>query len=285
MPDLPTTTFGPDAREVTRIGLGGEGVLRTRNRMNEAREVIQEAIAQGITYFDTAPAYQHSQSYLGSLWKERPKVRETVFQTSKSPGRTYDQAMADLRQSLDALHCDYLDLWQIHDLRTWEEVKQIEGPNGALKAFSEARDMGLVRHIGVTGHHDPDVLGHAVTDWPLDSVLLPVNPAEMILGGFLDGVILEAREKNMTVIGMKCLGGGRYVQPENGISAEMLLRYALNCPVDLIIVGCSTPDQVREMVSAALESGAALNSHRIEEAFRPYAARLAYYRGQIQPWP
>ncbi len=284
MPDLPTTTFGPNARIVTRIGLGGEGVLRTRNREDEAREVIQEAIAQGITYFDTAPAYQQSQSYLGSVWAEQPEVRGAVFQTSKSPGRTYDQAMADLNRSLEILHADHLDLWQIHDLRTWEEVRQLEGTNGALKAFTEARDQGLVRHIGVTGHHDPDVLGHAVAEWPLDSVLLPANAAETILGGFLDGVVSKARKRKMTVIGMKCLGGGQYVQPENGITADMLIRYALNCPVDLIIVGCSSPEHVKEMVSAAATSEAeVLNTYRIEEAFRPYAARLAYYRGQIQP--
>jgi aryl-alcohol dehydrogenase-like predicted oxidoreductase len=283
MTELPTTVFGPDAVKVTRIGLGGEGVLRTRNRKAEAREVIHEAIQQKITYFDTAPAYQDSQSYLGSVWAEQPEARDAVFQTSKSPGRRYDQAMVDLNNSLKLLNSNHLDLWQIHDLRTWEEVRQIEGAQGALKAFTTAREQGLVRHIGVTGHHDPEVLGHAVANWPLDSVLLPANPAEAILGGFLDGVVSKARERKLTVIGMKCLGGGQYVQPDRGISAEMLIQYALNCPVDLIIIGCSSPEQVKAMVSTASKwEAGGLEPQQIEEAFRPYAAKLAFYRGTLR---
>ncbi|MEJ2589290.1 MAG: aldo/keto reductase [Deltaproteobacteria bacterium] len=282
MSDIPTVPFGPDGPPVTRIGLGGEGVLRTRNRDMEARNVIHEAISQNITYFDTAPAYENSQSYLGSVWAERPELRNTVFQTSKSAARTAEPAMADLKNSLTLLHTDRLDLWQIHDLRTWEDIRQMEERGGALAAFVQAKKEGMVRHIGVTGHHDPEVLSHAVSHWSLDSVLLPVNPAETVLGGFLDGVVPAAKANQMTVIGMKCLGGGLFIQPENGVTAGMLIRYALNCPVDLVIVGCSSPDQVRQAVAAATHGGDGdARVHRLEAAFRPYAPRLAYYRGRV----
>ena len=89
-------------------------------------------------------------------------------------------------------------------------------------------------------------------NWPLDSVLLPANPAESNLGGFLDLVVQQARDRNMTVIGMKCLGGRNYVQADNGLTAEKLIRYALfGTGMDLIIVGCSTPGHVRDLVRAA----------------------------------
>ena len=77
---------------------------------------------------------------------------------------------------------DYLDLWQIHDIRSRDDITSIEGPGGALQAFIEAKDMGLARFLGVTGHHDPKILLHAVKNWPIDAVLLPVNPLEAVLG-------------------------------------------------------------------------------------------------------
>jgi len=282
MPVIPTVPFGPNGPHVTRIGLGGEGVLRTRNRDTEARNVIGEALSRKITYFDTAPAYENSQSYLGSVWAERLDLRNTVFQTSKSAQRTAEQATTELQKTLDLLHTDHLDLWQIHDLRTWEEVRQIEGTDGALTAFVQAKEKGLVRHIGVTGHHDPEVLTHAVAHWPLDAVLLPVNPAETVLGGFLDDVASQAKARNMAVIGMKCLGGGLFIQPEKGVTADILIRYALNGPVDLIIVGCSSPEQVREAVTVATDAGGMdTEASQLESAFRPNAPRLAYYRGRV----
>ena len=219
---LPTTLFTPNGPEVTRVGLGGEGVLRTFGRETEARAVIQEAIAQSITCFDTAPACSGSQAYLGSVWHEQPEARKQIFHTSKSASRKASQAMQDLEDSLTTLHTDSLDLWQIHDLRTPDDLKRLEARDGALNAFIKAREQGLVKHIGVTGHHDPKILETCVRHWPLDSVLLPANPAEAILGGFLDIVVQQARVKNMAVIGMKCLGGRNYVQPHNGLTAEKL---------------------------------------------------------------
>jgi hypothetical protein len=76
----------------------------------------------------------------------------------------------------------------------------MEGLDGALQAFVEARDAGLVRFLGVTGHHTPKILEHAVKNWPVDSVLLPVNPAEAVLGGFLDRVMTAAKDRGLAVI-------------------------------------------------------------------------------------
>ena len=69
--------------------------------------------------------------------------------------RDRETATDHLRQTLANMKTDYLDLWQVHDVRTAEEVEEIFGPGGAMEAFREAREEGLVRFIGVTGHHDP----------------------------------------------------------------------------------------------------------------------------------
>ncbi len=280
MTSLPTTAFTLQGPQVTRIGLGGEGILRTFGRQAEARSVIEEALSRGITYFDTAPAYSGSQAYLGAVWSERPQARQGIFHTSKSAERSYSGARKDLDNTLQTLGFDSLDLWQIHDVRTSEDIRRIEAQDGALQAFIQAKKEGRVKHIGVTGHHDPQILLNCVRNWPLDSVLLPVNPAETLVGGFSDRVRQEAREKGMAVIGMKCLGGGHYVQPRIEVTAQKLLRYALDTDADLIIVGCSSPQEVQELVSAA-QSGPLEDSDRaeLEAAFEPNASRLAFYRG------
>ena len=189
--------------------------------------------------------------------------------------------MADLERSISTLGVDYLDLWQIHDVRTSEELEVIAGPGGALEAFQEAKEMGKTRYIGVTGHHDPDVLTSALLEWPVDSVMIPVNPVEGVLGGFLDKTLPAAREKGLAIIGMKILGASGYVSAERGITPEKLIRYALSQDITVAIVGCSTPAHVSTLASM----GRNFEPMSLEEQdslvgwFQPYAKKLAYYRG------
>jgi aryl-alcohol dehydrogenase-like predicted oxidoreductase len=85
----------------------------------------------------------------------------------------------------------------------------------------------------------------------------------------------------MVVIGMKCLGGRNYVQEHNGLAAETLIRYALfGTGMDLIIVGCSTPEEVQDLVQAARQGPLTEDARtRLESLFAPQARRLAFYRG------
>ncbi len=280
---IQTNIFAAGSRPVTVVGLGGEGILRTSGRGSHARLVIQEALAQGITYFDSAPAYQDSEIYLGSIWKENPAVRLKVFQASKSAKRDKKGALSDLEQTLTRLHTDYLDLWQIHDIRSRGDFDAISGPAGALEAFVEAKRAGKVRNIGITGHHDPGILAKAVAEWPVDSVMLPVNPVEEILGGFLTQTLAEARNKKIAVVGMKILGASHYILPKFDITPDLLIRYGLSHSITVGIVGCSSPDEVRTLTAAGSstsELGAA-EKERIVRVFKPYARKLAFYRGVI----
>jgi aryl-alcohol dehydrogenase-like predicted oxidoreductase len=286
---IPSVPFGSTGRNVTRVGLGGEGILRTTDQGDHAGRMLEAALSEGIGYFDTAPAYSGSEGYLGELWQSHPGAREKIFHTSKSAERDKAGALADLDNTLATLGTDYLDLWQIHDVRTMDDVAAIEAPNGALAAFQEAKEASRVRHIGVTGHHDPAVLTHCVQNWPVDSVLLPVNPVEAVLGGFLDTTLPAAKDKGLAVIGMKVLGGraadfgGNYLSPEGGVTAELLLQYALSKPVTTIIVGCALPEHVATLAAAGRDETAlpAEEQRRVETAFEPYAKELAFYRGVI----
>jgi len=278
---IATRLFGKTGTNVTQVGLGGEGVLRTYNREPEAKNVIEEAAAQGIAYFDSAAAYAGSQGYYGQFWSRHSELRSRIFQTSKSAARDKEGAKADLEGTLRTMGLERLDLWQIHDLRTREDLEEIEAPGGALEAFVEARDAGRIRFIGVTGHHAPKILEYAVLNWPVDSVLMPVNPAEAVLGGFLDRVNAAAKDRGLAVIGMKTLGASHYISSENGVTAKLLLRFALSRDISTAIVGCKSPAECRALARAGREFEPL--TPEAEEGlvglFRPHARRLAFYRG------
>jgi len=276
---MKTIQIGRSGREISVVGLGGEGVLRTYDRDREAQSVIHEALHQGITYCDCARVYSDSELYYGEVWKSNPELRSSIFQTSKSASRDREGALNDLSASLQRLETDYLDLWQIHDVRTDEDFVRISGPGGALEAFISAKKNGTINNIGVTGHHDPHILSKAVVQWPVDTVLMPVNPVEVVIGGFLTDTLPKAKEKGVAVIGMKVLGAGHYIVPGLGITAQLLIRYAISCGITLAIVGCSSPQEVRELSSAAdLPLLSDSEKKEITELFAPHARELAFYR-------
>lgn len=140
--------LGKTGVDVTLIGLGGEGVLRTFGHDDEARALINRALDLGINYFESARAYSGSETYYGKALRER---RKEIFLTSKSHARDRKGALEHLQETLRNMKTDHLDLWQVHDVRTEDDIKEIFGPRGAIEAFAEAKQKGLTRFIGVKG--------------------------------------------------------------------------------------------------------------------------------------
>ena len=227
------------------MSLGGEGILRTTGRSKEAVPVILEALRLGVRYCDTAPAYQQSQDYYGEAFRSAgPQARDAVFLASKTHERTRDRALRLLDDSLRRLATDRLDLWQMHDLRDLPELDVMCGQGGkagALEAAIEAQRDGRVRFIGLTGHHDPQILLEAMRRFPFDSVLVSINPADARYRPFLPTVVAEARRRGMGVVGMKVLAAGRLVREA---PAADLIRYGA-AHADTVIVGCSSVAEVR----------------------------------------
>ena len=281
LPAIPTRLLGSTNRAVTRFGLGGEGVLRTHGLEPQAAAVIGAAVGRGVSYFDSAHAYDDSEGYYGRFWRQNPEARAKVFITSKSAARDAAGARRDLETTLARLQVSHIDLWQIHDVRKDGELAMLTRRGGALEAFLEAKKSGLVRHIGVTGHHDPLILLKAVRELPVETVLCPVNVVEGVLDGFLNGVIPEARRRKMGVIGMKVLGQGTLL--DAGFSARELLRYALAQDIDTAILGCSTPDEVGANAAVACEATpmSAAEIDALHNRARKRARQLADYRGHF----
>lgn len=280
-PKLPTRVLGSTGRTVTIFGLGGEGVLRTHAMEEKADEVISAAHMRGLSYFDSAHAYAGSEAYYGRCWRLYPDIRERVFITSKSAARDKASAQRDLETTLVRMQVEEIDLWQIHDVRTESDLAQLTRRGGALEAFLAAKASGFARHIGVTGHHDPKVLLKAVRELPVETVLLPVNIAEGVLGGFMTEVIPEARRRKMGVIGMKVLGQGTLL--DAGFSAPELLRYSLSQDIDTAILGCSTREEVyaNADVAASFTPMSVAEIDALHARVRPRVRQLADYRGRF----
>ena len=277
--DIPKRKLGKTGVEVTILGLGGEGILRTYGYEKEAYALINRAIDLGIGYFESARAYSGSETYYGSALNER---RKEVFLTSKSHARDKTGALAHLRETLRNMDTDHLDLWQVHDVRTEGDMEQIFGPDGAMEAFVEAKEKGLTRFIGVTGHHDPFILRRCIEMYDFDTVLLPVNPAEPAFESFLDNVIPLANERGMGIIGMKVYFRGFAAKIPGFEGMEPYLRFALSQPTGTVVIGCDNVSQLEENVNMAKS----FKSLSVEEAkdlvdhVAPYAKRLMYYKPQ-----
>jgi aryl-alcohol dehydrogenase-like predicted oxidoreductase len=272
---LPRRMLGGTGEEVTHLGLGGEGVLRTYGREEEAYEVIRAALDAGIRYFESARAYSGSEAYLGQRLQG---FRDQIFLTSKSHGRSRAEAEEHLHITLRNMQTDHLDLWQVHDVRTREDLEAISAPGGALEAFARAREQGKIRFIGVTGHHDPAILRQAWEIFEFDTVLLPINPAEPHHASFLP-LAQEAAAKGMGVIGMKVLCRGVLPQLFED-SLPLFINYALSQAVNVIVIGADTVGQVQELAQAALEFEPQPRElqQRLEEAVQPYARKMMYYK-------
>jgi predicted aldo/keto reductase-like oxidoreductase len=274
---LPKRPLGKTGEQVTLLGLGGEGVLRSFDRDQEAVSLIHRAIDLGITYFESARAYAGSESYYGIALRER---RKDIFLASKSHERTGDGALIHLERTLSNMKTNFLDLWMIHDVRTPKDLDQIFGANGAIKAFESARRNKLVRFIGISGHRNPTILSRAIDLFPFDAVLMPVNPAEPHYWSFIDEVLPKAQKKGMGILGMKTLSRGVCIKIFGVESIETFLRFALTQPISTVVIGCESVEQLEMNIRIAKsfqpmpikEQGILLNK------VKSYARELMYYK-------
>ena len=168
--------FGHTGHLSSRVIFGAAAFSRVnQDAADRALEVLLE---HGVNHIDTAARYGDSELRIGK-WMARH--RQDFFLATKTRERGYQAAWDDLRRSLDRLRVDAVDLWQFHNLVDAQEWEIAMGPNGALAAAVEAKEQGLIRFIGVTGHGLPIPSMHrrSLERFAFDSVLLPYNVTMM----------------------------------------------------------------------------------------------------------
>jgi aryl-alcohol dehydrogenase-like predicted oxidoreductase len=164
--------FGRTGHLSSRVIFGAAAFWKANERVEQrALDVLLE---HGINHIDVAASYGEAEDHVGA-WMEH--YRDQFFLATKTGERSHDGAWTELERSLQRLRVDSIDLWQLHNLVDEDEWKQAMGPGGALEAAIEARDRGLVRFIGVTGHGVTVAAMHlrSLERFPFDSVLLPLN--------------------------------------------------------------------------------------------------------------
>ena len=169
---IPTLDFGRTGHASTRIIFGAAAFSKVTQA--EADSTMELILQHGINHIDTAASYGESELRIGPWMKEH---RGTFFLATKTGDRTYQDAYDSIRRSLERLQTDQVDLIQLHNLVEPEEWDVAMGPGGALEAAIQARDEGLVRFIGVTGHGTTIPVMHkrSLERFDFDSVLLPYN--------------------------------------------------------------------------------------------------------------
>ena len=253
--DVPMKLYGRTGVRVTIIAQGGAR-MDLHPDVTEAAAHVRSVYEMGVNYFDCAHSYWNGKSE-EAYGIGLEGVRKNVFLTSKTTRRTRREAEQELALSLKSLHTDYLDIWQMHDVRTKEEIDRILGPGGAMEAFEAARKSGKCRFIGFTGHFDPETLAallKAYAHW--DSVLMPVHAADHAYLSFEKTALPVAVEKGVGIQAIKVFCKAFLLR---ALSPRECLAYALSMPIHVAVCGAGTRGQMEDNVRTA-------------QSFKPLAA-------------
>jgi aryl-alcohol dehydrogenase-like predicted oxidoreductase len=168
-----------EKRRIGRLGYEGSVVMfgaasLGKVTQEEADASISHALEHGVNHFDTAASYGDAELRMGP---RMPKVRDRIFLATKTGERTKEKAKEEIYRSLERLQVDNLDLLQLHSVGTLEELDKCTAKGGALEAALEAKDEGVIKAIGITGHGHQAPATHleALRRFPFDTVLLPLN--------------------------------------------------------------------------------------------------------------
>jgi aryl-alcohol dehydrogenase-like predicted oxidoreductase len=195
---------------------GGAALMRATPK--DADRALEILLKYGVNHIDTAPRYGDSEILIGH-WMARH--RKDFFLATKTGKRTYEEAREDIHRSLDRLKVDSVDLIQFHGLQHPDEWDTAMGPGGALEAAIEAREKGLVRFIGVTGHGWTIAAMHkrALKRFDFDSILLPYNYMMQLNERYqkeFEEIARICRERNVAVQIIKALARGPWgIIPQN----------------------------------------------------------------------
>ena len=168
--------FGRTGHHSTRVIFGGASLATVSQRV--ADETLDVLLSYGVNHLDVASSYGEAEVRIRP-WLQREPGR--FFLATKGDQRTKEDAREELHRSLDRMGVDHVDLWQLHALADPIEWDIALSPGGAIEAAVEARDEGLIRWIGVTGHGAQIAATHrrSLDRFDFDSVLLPYNYVTM----------------------------------------------------------------------------------------------------------
>jgi aryl-alcohol dehydrogenase-like predicted oxidoreductase len=228
---IPTLPFGRTGHRSTRLIFGAAALARVSQP--EAERALDRMLELGINHVDTAASYGDSELRLGP-WLGQNRAR--VFLATKTGERTHEGARREIERSLERLRVDRIDLLQLHNLVKEDEWELAFSERGALRALVEARDQGLVRFLGVTGHGTRVAAMHrrSLERFDFDSVLLPYNHSllqDAAYAADFEALLALCRERNVAVQTIKSVARRRWREGEAPTTSTWYA--ALEDPADL----------------------------------------------------
>jgi len=262
---LPKRKLGRTGEYVTMLGTGGYHVGWTTER--DAQEVIEAALEGGVRFFDTAESYSKgiSEERYGKYLT--PKYRDLIFLMTKTTGPDAKTVQEHLEGSLRRLKVDQIDLYQVHSIRTPEDVdSRIQ--NGILEVLLKAKEQGKIKHLGFTGHQNPfahtRMLEQTAESNIFDAVLMPVNVLDQSYYSFTKNVLPIALERKLGILAIKSLADGRFFAKKekanwssedpiipNYMTIKEALHFVWSLPVTVLISGNENATYMREKIALA----------------------------------
>ncbi len=251
--DVPYRTLGRTGEKVSCIGLGGFHIGNPSEE--EGIKIIRTALDSGINFMDNCWDYHDGDSEVRMGKALRDGYREKAFLMTKIDGRNKQAAAKQIDESLQRLQTDHLDLLQMHEIIRFEDPDVIFAPGGAMEALAEAKQAGKIRHIGFTGHKDPQIHLRCIEiaeqhGFTFDTVQMPLNVLDAHFRSFEHKVVPVAVKKNMGILGMKPLAAGNLLKT-NTVSAIEALHYAMNLPTSVVITGMESMENLQQALQAA----------------------------------
>ncbi len=262
---LPRRKFGRTGEYVTMLGTGGFHVGWTTER--DAQEVIEASLEGGVRFFDTAESYSDGRSEERYGKYLTPKYRDLIFLMTKTTGPDAKTVKEHLEGSLRRLKVDQIDLYQVHSVRTPDDVDaRIE--NGVLDVLLEAKEQGKIKHIGFTGHQNPFAHAHMLDRTKesdlFDGVLMPLNVLDPSYFSFTEHVVPKALDRDLGIMAIKTLADGRFFAKKeranwlsddplipNYLGIKEAMHFVWSLPVSVLITGAENATFIREKVALA----------------------------------
>ncbi|MBN1987431.1 MAG: aldo/keto reductase [Prolixibacteraceae bacterium] len=262
---LPKRKLGRTGEYVTMLGTGGYHVGWTTER--DAQEVIEASLEGGVRFFDTAESYANGTSEERYGKYLTPKYRDLIFLMTKTTGPDAKTVQEHLEGSLRRLKVDQIDLYQVHSIRTPQDVdNRIEA--GVLDYLLKAKEQGKFKYLGFTGHQNPFAHTHMLDRTKesdiFDAVLMPVNVLDQTYFSFTQNVLPKALDRNMGVLSIKSLADGRFFSKKeeanwtsddpiipNYMSIKEAMHFVWSLPVTVLISGNENATFMREKIALA----------------------------------
>jgi aryl-alcohol dehydrogenase-like predicted oxidoreductase len=247
--------LGSTGEKVSAIGVGGWHLGLGHVDEQLAIRIVRSAIDRGITFLDNCWDYNEGASEIRMGKALRDGYRDRAFLMTKIDGRSKKEATKQLQESLKRLGVESIDLVQHHEILRYEDPHRIFHEDGAHAALIEARQAGLVRYIGFTGHKDPRIHLYMLEvatrhGFKFDTVQMPLNLFDAHYRSFSQLVVPVLAEQRVGILGMKSMANGILLR-SNTVTATECLHYALNLPTSVVITGIDSMEVLDQAEEAA----------------------------------